>query len=550
VVLVTASPGRAFLPRNGRAAGRWGVFAPLYALRRADDWGVGDFSSLGRLAEWVAGRRGGVVGTLPLLASFLDRPFEPSPYVPVSRLFWNELFLDVGRLPEFAACPEAQRLTASSDMRQELQALRSAPLVEYARAMALKRRALEALARWFFTSGSPERRAAYERFLGEHEAAEDYARFRAACQRLGAPWTRWPEGPRTGQLQEIDGDPEIVRYHLYVQWACDEQMRAAAQAARCGGVDLYLDLPLGVHPDGYDAWRHREVFAQGCCAGAPPDPVFASGQDWGFPPLHPERLREQRYAYYIACLRHHLRYGGMLRLDHVMSLHRLFWVPRGLGATHGVYVRYRHEQLYAILCLESLRHRAVIVGENLGTVPPQVHRALPRHGIQGMFVVEYELSTSRRRPLRRVPRDVVASLNTHDIPPFAAYWQGHDLGVRVRLGLLSREAARGEADVRQGIRDALVRLLRREGLLTDDATSPADVVRACLAHLGRSRARAVLVNLEDLWLEVQPQNIPGTSAGEPNWRRKLRHDLDALEGVPELLALMRDMARLRGGTAP
>jgi 4-alpha-glucanotransferase len=203
-------------------------------------------------------------------------------------------------------------------------------------------------------------------------------------------------------------------------------------------VELYLDMPLGAHGDGYDVWRYRELFALGASGGAPPDPVFTQGQDWGFAPVHPQRSRERGHAYLRAYLRHHLRHAGMLRIDHVMGLHRLYWVPRGQPASQGAYVTYPAEEVYAMLSIESHRHQAVIVGEDLGTVPPEVSRSLKRHAVGGMFVAQYEFCLPPKPVLRPVPRNVVASLNTHDMPPFHAYWRGLDIEDRRALGLIKR----------------------------------------------------------------------------------------------------------------
>jgi 4-alpha-glucanotransferase len=532
--LVISAPVRAYAPSEGPGSRGWGVFLPLYALHSRRSWGAGDLADLESLADWVAELGGRVVATLPLLASYLDEPLEPSPYVPVSRLFLNELYIDVTRIPELERCPAARGALESAALQRNLQRLRREPLVDYRRQMALKRGILEELARCFFDEPS-ERRDRFARFVEAHPLVEDYARFRATAERQRSPWPTWPHRLRDGRLQEGDCDEATKRYHLYVQWLAHEQLRALSTKAHSAGVRLYLDLPLGVHPNGYDVWRERVLFARGASAGAPPDPFFTKGQNWGFPPLHPESGRRQGYRYLIECLRHHLRYAGVLRIDHVMGLHRLYWIPGGMAAHKGVYVRYPWEELYAILSVESHRHEALIVGEDLGTVPGYVRSEMARHNLHRMYVVPFELAPEPRRALGAVPAASVASLNTHDMPPFAAFWRG----------LLDDRGARTERKSLEALKKALLSFLRRKGLLKETDPDERDIVRACLALLAASRAQVVLVSLEDLWSETKPHNVPGTTDERPNWRRKARHTLEEIRQSPEIIGALREIDALR-----
>ncbi|MBC7325390.1 MAG: 4-alpha-glucanotransferase, partial [Moorella sp. (in: Bacteria)] len=378
-------------------------------------------------------------------------------------------------------------------------------------------------------AGNSERQAALRSWAEKHPAAQDYARFRAVVERQRAGWPAWPARMRNGILQEQDYDPEAERYHLYVQWLAFQQFREAADRARQSGQGLYLDLPLGVHPDGYDVWRERAAFAPEASVGAPPDAFFAQGQDWGFPPLHPERIRDQGYRYYLACLRHHLRHASVLRLDHVMGLHRLFWVPRSLSAREGVYVRYRAEEFYAILTLESQRSRTLLVGEDLGTVPGCVRAAMTRHKVYRMYVLPFEYKPDPYQALRPIPAGVLACLNTHDMPPFKAFWLEKEKNINDRL--------------------ALPLFLRRRGRLQIPTNNVEAVFLACLKHLAASRARLLAVNLEDLWLETAPQNVPGTGDEYPNWRRKARYALETFTQKPEVRAALSEINRLRGGAS-
>jgi 4-alpha-glucanotransferase len=537
--LILSAPTRCF---GGDGKPFWGVFLPLYALRTSRSWGAGDFSDLETLAEWTAGLGGGMVATLPLLASFLDEPFEPSPYAPASRLFWNEIYLDPRRLPEMADCPAARRLIESPDFLREIEALRALPRVDYARLMALKRRVLEELAQRFF-SRPEDRQEDFERFVAAKAGLEGYAAFRAVGDRRGEPWQCWPERLREGTLAAADYDEEDRRYYLWTQWAADQQLRSMAAEARRRGPGLYLDLPVGVHGSAYDVWCHRDLFAEGASAGAPPDSFFTQGQDWGFPPLQPERLRERGYGYLIDCLRHHLQHAGILRLDHVMQLHRLFWVPQGMGAAGGVYVRYPAEELYAVLALESHRHRAIVVGENLGTVPQEVYEAMERHGTLGMFVVQYELQPGGQA-LRPPPAQCVASLNTHDMPTFQGFLQSKDVDDLQGLGFFTPEQARQEKErrgwIRHGMEEALPPEERGRGAATDAA-----LLRDRLDHLAASPARLVVVSLEDLWQETEPQNVPGTHEERPNWRRKARLSFEEFSTRADVVEPLRRVDAIR-----
>jgi 4-alpha-glucanotransferase len=531
---VIAAPRHAHLPARSRA---WGVFLPLHSVRSEHNCGVGDFADLLTIAHWTSELGGDYLGTLPLLATFLNAPFEPSPYAPVTRLFWSDLFLDLDHLP--GGDPARGR---SAELKRELETCRAGDLVDYRRIAALKREIAGAAAQRFFSvsgDGKPELRA----YLDRRPEARDYARFRAVCDRRRVGWPEWPARLRDGEIRAEDYDVADEQYHLYTTWLAEEQLgRVAADnhAAR-----LYLDLPLGVNQDGYDPWRRRALFALDASAGAPPDPFFPAGQSWGFPPLKPAALRADGYRYIAECLRNHLRYAGALRLDHVMSLQRLFWIPRGLGPDQGVYVRYPLDELCAILTLESVRHEVMIIGEDLGTVSREIRVAMSRHRIQRMFVVQFEAAPDRREPIPPVPRSVVASLNTHDMPTFAAYWRALDLPDRQALGLLSKEQLRIEHDARSKLRARIMRQLRVRQNGAGSEASAEQVILPLLEYLAVSPARILLVNLEDLWLETQPQNVPGTHVERPNWRRRARYDLDRIRGSRQVIEALNRIASLR-----
>jgi 4-alpha-glucanotransferase len=536
-----AAPRRAYQPPSMAESREWGVFLPLYALHSRRSLGVGDLTDMRGLIEWAARRGAGFVGTLPLLASFLEEPFDPSPYSPMSRLFWNELFIDPS---EDVAPSQVAAADSLSRMEKRLRKLNAEPLVPYREVMALKREVLEEQSRAFFGAESTERQL-YEQFVAERPEVEDYARFRAAVEKLGPWWRVWPESARDGELAPDDYDEDAYRYYAYAQWRVEQQMQTLAQRSKQAGSELYLDLPVGVHAAGYDAWRYQSQFVADMAVGAPPDIVTTSGQNWGFQPLNPEALRRSGYEYVRAYLAHHMRAAGMLRVDHAMGLHRLYWIPRGAGATEGTYVHYAADELYAVHSLESHRHEAAIAGENLGIVPAPVNDGLSKHGIAKMYVMMIELREDEQRPFRNIPREVVASFGTHDLPPFASFWHDLDIEERLKVGVLTPERAAIERKQRKAQRAALVAYLKRKRLL-EDGSSVEQVYRGVLAALAGSKAERVLVNLEDTWLETLPQNIPGTLDDQhPNWRRRARYGLEELDGAPGVREALDAVRRLR-----
>ena len=497
--LVVAAPSRLRGPRERS----WGVFLPLYALRSAENWGTGDLRDMIRVREWINEMGGGVVATLPLLAASED---EPSPYSPVSRLFWNELYLDLESLPEW-----------SDDLRDRaaISALHRAENVDYERVVAAKRQALEVMASRFTQDDD------FVRFASR--GAYGYAHFRAARE-----------------------EKDSANYHLYVQYRMAQQMRELADDARRSGVGLYLDFPLGVDAGGFDAWKYSRSFVKGVSVGAPPDLFFTKGQNWGFPPLDPDAIREDRYEYFRACIRHHVSHAGILRLDHVMGLHRLFWIPEGGEPKDGVYVRYPEEEMYAIVALEARRHDCAIVGEDLGTVPDDVPRMMKRHGFRRMYVAQYELRPGGENPVPEPPAESVASLNTHDMPTFAAFWSGADIDDRFDQGLLDQRGASDEREKRERMRQALKEHLKAQGLLSNDAGDTKAVLEAVLRFLSGSAAEIMLVNLEDLWLETEPQNIPGIP--ERSWKQRFRLTFDEIRSDPDIRRILEavDAERRKG----
>lgn len=524
----------------------WGVFAPLYALSSERNWGSGDFTDLANLARWVSSLGGHFVGTLPLFSAFLKKPLDPSPYAPVSRLFWNEFFIDPTQTPQWEKCVPAQDLYNSAGFQETLLRHRRSSQVDYESQMQLKRAVLELLAQDFY-SGIDCQDECFRQFLEKQPSVDRYARFRAVQEQFSQPWTLWPQRMRNGELLEEDYKKRVKDYHVYVQWVATRQMESIRTLSKEQRVGLYLDLPLGVHPDGYDVWMHQDLFAPGVSGGAPPDSFFTNGQDWGFRPVHPEWSRIHHHSYFRQTISHLMAHSDLLRIDHVMSMHRLYWVPSGFSAKDGVYVHYPKEELFAILNLESHRKDCVIVGEDLGTVPPVVRESMAAHGIYRMYVSIFEVSPRWESPLNQVPPDTLAGLNTHDTATFAAFWQGLDIVERRQMGLLDEKTYEEETSARAAVADALCHYFSIEGDRTASDVQFA-VLKSLLGHLSRSEARYLLLNLEDFWLETLSQNVPGTGPERPNWRNKTRLTFEQFSVFPELLQILEKIGAIRRRT--
>jgi 4-alpha-glucanotransferase len=389
-----------------------------------------------------------------------------------------------------------------------------------------------------------DRRDAFELYLEENPEVTYFARYRARVDESGSAWPSWPHEEQEGRLQEAQIDPRIERFHLYAQWVAGQQIDDLCDHVRRAGGAFYLDLPVGVPRNSYDVWRYRDAFAE-ASTGAPPDTFFLGGQDWGFPPPHPERIRSSGYAYFVKCLRHHLRTADMLRIDHFMGLHRLYWVPDGAAATEGVYVRYRAVEHHAILCLEAERHGATLVGEDLGTVPSSVRRSMDRHGIWRMYALQTELLEDADRALPFPGPATLACLNTHDMPPFAAFLEAEDVDDLEDLGQLDEARAADERHSRHARTRALVHFLVANGFLEDGDTDPACLLRAALEFLAHSHSPLVIVNLEDLWQEVLPQNVPGTTTERPNWQRKAELSLEEMRLDPRVSSVLDEVTERR-----
>ncbi|MET7679952.1 4-alpha-glucanotransferase [Streptomyces sp. NPDC005423] len=537
------------------AARSYGLMVQVYSLLSRRSWGMGDLGDLEELAAWAGRALGaGFVQVNPLHAAVPGAPTDPSPYRPSSRRFPDPVYLRVEGVPEFAYAEPGQLPEKAALLREAV--LEKGELIDRDAVWEVKREALELLRE---VPLGPGRRAAYADFLAEQgQALEDHATWYALAEVHGADWHRWPAGlrdPRSPETARARAElMDRVDFHCRLAWLTDTQLTAAQRAAREAGMPIGIvhDLAVGVHPAGADAWAQQEYFASGMSVGAPPDAFNSLGQDWGLPPWRPDRLAASGYAPYRRLLRALFRYAGALRIDHVMGLFRLWWVPQGRPPTEGTYVRYDGEAMLAILALEASRAGAVVIGEDLGTVEPGVREALQECGVLGTSVLWFERDwEGNGRPLApdRWRADCLATATTHDLPPTAARLSGDHVELRDRLGLLTRPLAQERAEAAADVGEWLA-LLTRLGLFegADEGGRPGSTeeaeIQALHRFLLRTPARMVGVWLPDTVGDRRPQNLPGTWDQYPNWRLPVADadgrpiTLEELAASPRLHALI------------
>ncbi|MER5786860.1 4-alpha-glucanotransferase [Streptomyces sp. NPDC001980] len=531
-------------------AGRsYGILVQLYSLLSRRSWGMGDLGDLAELADWAGRTAGaGFVQVNPLHAAVPGVPTDPSPYRPSSRRFPDPVHLRPEAVPEY---------TGTGSVTDRAGHLRSAvldqgALIDRDAVWELKREALETAAAAPLTA---DRQAAYDAFrAAEGQALEDHATWYALAERHGSDWHRWPgalRDPRSPETARARAElADRVGFHTRLAWLTVTQLTAAQRAAREAGmpVGIVHDLAVGVHPAGADAWAQQDHFAAGMSVGAPPDAFNARGQDWGLPPWRPDRLAASGHAPFRELLRALFRYAGALRIDHVMGLFRLWWVPEGRPPTEGTYVRYDAEAMLALLALEATRAGAVVIGEDLGTVEPGVRETLQRHGVLGTSVLWFERDWEGDGcplPPERWRADCLATATTHDLPPTAARLTGEHVELRDRLGLLTRPLAEERAEATADTAEWLA-LLTRLGLLAASESGDEEAeIRAVHRFLLRTPARMIGVWLPDTVGDRRPQNLPGTWDQYPNWRLPIADTKGRPVTLEELTASERVRALFR-----
>lgn len=556
------TPDRAYTPeplgRGGRSAG---ITVSLYGLRSSRNWGCGDFTDLLDAIDWAVDELdAGFLGLNPLHAIHNRRPFNTSPYLPNCVYFQNFIYLDVEAIEDFSRSPRAQAARNCAAVTAEIEALRAAPYVEYERVAALKIRLLKLAFVQFLREWRRKtpRAQEFERFRArEGRLLEDFATYCALDEYLHRRdpdlwmWPQWPEPYRSPDSPETRAFRarhwRSVMFYQYLQWQIDLQLRKAQQRARDRHmvIGLYHDLALATDRFGSDLWAHRAFFVEGCRVGSPPDDFSPSGQDWGFPPPNSDRHREDGYRLFAESIRRNCRHGGALRIDHVMRLFRLYWIPDASDATQGAYVRETTDDFVRILALESVRNRVVIVGEDLGTVEPAVREALARFGILSYRLFYFEKNEQGGfRRTDQYPAHALVSSTTHDLPTIAGFWIGADIEARRAAGVIDQDARRAQwlsrAREKQKMLDVLFELSLMPPHLPRRADAypelTGDLHNAVIGFLAMTPSQLLAINQEDLTKEPAQQNLPGTTWQYPNWARKMRFTLEQLRSDPEARA--------------
>ena len=495
------SPGVCYLPEHLRV---WGWSTQLYGLRSKQSWGIGDFADMRELGRWSAREfQAGVMLINPLGATAPTLPQQPSPYFPSSRIYRNLLYLRIEEIPGAQELiSDLQGLAAAG------KALNAERRIDRDAVFTLKKEALELL--WSRFTGA----AGFDRFCREQGTKlTRFASYSALAERHGGDWRKWPEEYQRWDSISVarfsDDRVERVRFYQWVQWLLDEQLAKAA-----AGVPLTQDLPIGVDPGGADAWAWRDLFAEGVDIGSPPDEYNVKGQNWGLPALVPWKLRAGGYVPFIETLRGALRHAGGLRIDHVMGLFRLYWIPQGADPKAGAFVRYNASELLAILALESQRARAYTVGEDLGTVEENA-----RDQLVASRVLSYRLLWFEKDPPAHYPEQALAAITTHDLPTVAGLWSGADLEAQRKLGLRPNE-------------DGMIKLRDNLRSMADvgDEASVETVISRAYDLLAQAPSAIVVATLEDALAVQERPNIPAPNT--ESWCLALPQSRESLQSSP------------------
>lgn len=538
------APDRAYAP-PARCAG---LGVTLYGLRSEKNWGCGDFRDLRDLISWaVPNLHVDFVGLNPLHAIHNRAPYNASPYLPNTVFYRNFLYLDVEDVPGFG---EVRGRFLDADTTREIESFRATEIVQYEKVAALKQRALELV----FELNPPDEDCR-QWIRAEGELLRLFATYSALDEWLHAKdpqlwvWTDWPEeyrDPKNAAVAEFEcTHAGRILFHGWLQWLVDRQIAEVQRFAVASGmkIGLYHDLALATDRYGSDLWARRDFFVEGARVGSPPDSFSPNGQDWSFPPPYRDRHAKDGYRIHVEALRKTMRHGGALRIDHVMSLFRLYWIPEGHDPKRGAYVRDRAADLVRLLALESVRNRCCIVGEDLGTVEPEVRQTLADFGVMSYRLLIFEQDEHGFKLPEAYPEHALTSTTTHDLPTLAGFWTGQDIEDRLATGAIDARAAASQrkerAQVKQKLLDALLKKHLLPAQFEKQASKiselTAEIHNAVIGFLAMTPCALWLVNQEDITLEMSQQNLPGTTAEYPNWSRKMRWTIEELSQTEEAM---------------
>ncbi|MGE0474565.1 MAG: 4-alpha-glucanotransferase [Nitrospirales bacterium] len=556
--LVVSAPKKCYQPTSSKK--RWGVGLQLYSIRSRDNWGCGDFGDLRKII-YVAGKawKADTIGLQPLHAA---TPGLASPYSPSSRLFWNPLYLDLEKIEELRVSASLLRRVRSRKFQETVKALRESSFVQYEKVWQQKLPILAAMYRSFrlnHLKPMTRRGRAFSRFVEKGgKALARFCIFQALHEYFkGTVWKKWPQAFHHPESQAVWDFHErhIVRvqFYLYVQWLCELQLKELGRTTQRSGLalGLYYDLPVGIHPDGADAWAFQDQLAQGISVGAPPDSFNLLGQSWGLLSPSPLLMRRHGYRFWRETLWHNMQHAGVLRIDHALGLFRMFWVPDGKTGQDGVYVRTYVDEILAVLALESVRNKVMVVGEDLGTVTPAIRQKLDEAGLLSYRLLFFERQEhgAFQEP-SRFPSQALVAATTHDLPTLCGYWAGRDMEVKERAGLyphhddLQRDRMERNQD-----RSRLWEALMRHGLVPrseyPDKLSLVEI-QALYQYLARTPCQLLMIQLEDILAELETPNLPGApDSAYPSWRIKLTKPLDDWLRCPDILRFAKVLRQAR-----
>lgn len=543
---IIITPDACYMPLELEAGKTWGLCTNLYSIRSSENWGAGNFSDLKKLVKLVAGLKGGFVGINPLHAIPNKKPYGISPYSPISRLYKNFIYIDIEKVPEVAESEEAQAILKSESFNRELNALRERDFIDYEHVSSLKRRillhAFDVFYEKHYRNNSP-RGLEFQKYVSEEgDALDFFSLYLTLLEQMNNThkaysWQEWHKEYRNPLGSAVltfkkENEKEIL-FHKYIQRLIDEQHKEISEETKKLGmpIGLYHDLAIGSIGGGSDAWMAQDVIAIDMDVGAPLDDFNPNGQNWGFPPLIPDKLRETGYEFFIQTIRKNMKYSGAMRIDHALGMFRLFWIPHGKSPNEGAYVRFPSEDLFRIIALESVRNRTMVIAEDLGTIGEDVRETLFRFRMLSFRLLYFERNypdPSFTSP-ERYPDMALCAVTTHDLPTLYGYWIGRDIEQKSRLGMYLNENLRQRHIYeRQRDRGLLLIALKSQGILPHDFPADPDAVcmmapELCLAiyeYLARTPCKLVAVTLDDSIGTVEQQNMPGTINSYPNWVQK------------------------------
>lgn len=526
------TPDCCYIPPEMENAKTWGLSINLYSIRSSKNWGAGDFGNLKEIVKWISELKGGFVGINPLHAIPNKEPFGISPYSPITRLYKNFIYLDIEKIPEVK---QLKGQLAIDKLKQ----LRDEDLIDYEKVAAIKEECLRSAFEVFYkkwiaaSSAHDDRIENFKRYITEEgDNLESFAAYLALSKEFGENWQEWPEEYRMPLSYEVqifkEAHEKKILFYKYIQWLIDDQLKENSELSKNLGmpIGLYHDLAIGSIGGGSDAWTAQNVIAERIDLGAPPDDFNPAGQNWGLPPIIPEKLKESGYEFFIQLIRKNMRYFGALRIDHALGMFRQFWIPKGMHASHGAYVKQPTEDLLRIIALESIRNKTVVIAEDLGTIGENVHETLYR-----FHMLSYKLLYFERNypdpfflPPERYPEMALCAVTTHDLPTIYGWWAKSDIELKKRLKIFTDENTyKIYVEHRERDIDLLLNSLKYYGIIEPLVKTSEMTRELCIAiyeYLARTPCKLLAVSLDDIIGTLNQQNMPGIIDSYPSWRQK------------------------------